>query len=212
MVTAHGQHLKLPVFELFKRILFITIGAVLMGVGLEIFLVPNNIIDGGITGISIMLSYLTDIPLGIFLFLLNLPFLFLGYKQIGKTFALSTLYGVAVMSLTTYLLHEVDPITIDEFLASIFGGHGTRCRCRPRHPVRRLARRHGDCSDSVLQKAAVLSGRDCYVRQPVHSDQRRLCIQLGSRDVFPDRLLYCLQDDRYRHRGLRRVQGGVDHQ
>lgn len=122
MVTAQGQHLKLPFFEAFKRVLFITVGAVLMGVGLEIFLVPNNIIDGGITGISIMLSYLTDVPLGLFLFLLNLPFLFLGYKQIGKTFALSTLYGVAVMSLTTYLLHEVDPLTIDEFLASIFGG------------------------------------------------------------------------------------------
>ncbi|MGU3473395.1 YitT family protein [Paenibacillus sp. D51F] len=122
MVTAQGQHLKLPFFEVFKRVLFITVGAVLMGVGLEIFLVPNNIIDGGITGISIMLSYLTDVPLGLFLFLLNLPFLFLGYKQIGKTFALSTLYGVAVMSLTTYLLHEVDPLTIDEFLASIFGG------------------------------------------------------------------------------------------
>jgi uncharacterized membrane-anchored protein YitT (DUF2179 family) len=122
MVTAQGQHLRLPYFEVFKRILFITIGAVLMGVGLEIFLVPNNIIDGGITGISIMLSYLTDVPLGLFLFILNLPFLFLGYKQIGKTFAFSTLYGVSVMSLTTYLLHSVDPITIDEFLASIFGG------------------------------------------------------------------------------------------
>ncbi|OXM13740.1 YitT family protein [Paenibacillus herberti] len=122
MATVKGQHLKLPLYEVIKRGIFLTIGAVLMAVGLEIFLVPNNIIDGGITGISIMLSYITDVPLGLFLFVLNLPFLFLGYKQIGKTFAFSTLYGIAVMSLTTFLLHNVDPVTIDEFLASIFGG------------------------------------------------------------------------------------------
>lgn len=122
MAAAHGQHLKLPMIEVVKRIVFLTIGAILMAVGLEIFLVPNNIIDGGITGISIILSYLTDIPLGLFLFILNLPFLFLGYKQIGKTFAISTLYGISIMSLTTFLLHSVDPLTIDEFLASIFGG------------------------------------------------------------------------------------------
>ncbi|MGN7455590.1 YitT family protein [Paenibacillus pasadenensis] len=122
MASVHGQHLRLPLIEVVKRTIFLTIGAILMGVGLEIFLVPNNIIDGGITGISIMVSYLTDAPLGLFLFVLNLPFLFLGYKQIGKTFAISTLYGVAVMSITTFLLHDVDPLTIDEFLASIFGG------------------------------------------------------------------------------------------
>lgn len=82
---------------------------------------PNHIIDGGIVGISIMVSHLTGLPLGIFLFLLNLPFLVLGYKQIGKTFALSTLYGVSVMSLGTFLLHPVPPLTEEYFLASIFG-------------------------------------------------------------------------------------------
>lgn len=116
------QHSRLTKVELLRRIVFITIGAMLMAVGLEIFLVPNNIIDGGITGISIIFGHLSGVPLGVFLFLLNLPFLFIGYKQIGKTFAISTLYGVLVMSIGTFLLHPVPAFTDDTFLAAIFGG------------------------------------------------------------------------------------------
>ncbi|SFE97489.1 Uncharacterized membrane-anchored protein YitT, contains DUF161 and DUF2179 domains [Paenibacillus algorifonticola] len=116
------QHHTLSKLDIFRRILFITIGAALVSVALEIFLVPNHIIDGGIVGISIIVSHFTGLPLGLFLFLLNLPFLLLGYKQIGKTFALSTLYGVSVMSLGTFLLHPVKAITSEYVLAAIFGG------------------------------------------------------------------------------------------
>ncbi|MGO4371079.1 YitT family protein [Paenibacillus sp. MCAF20] len=116
------QHHKLSKLDLLRRVLFITLGASLVAVGLEIFLVPNHIIDGGIVGISIIASHLTEWPLGLFLFILNLPFLFLGYKQIGKTFAMSTLYGVSVMSIGTALLHPVPPLTVEPFLAAIFGG------------------------------------------------------------------------------------------
>lgn len=116
------QHRKLTKRKVFQRILLITLGASLMAVGLEIFLVPNNVIDGGITGISIMLSYATDMKLGVFLFILNIPFFFIGYKQIGKTFALSTLYGIIVLSIVTTLLHPVQPFTQDILLATVFGG------------------------------------------------------------------------------------------
>lgn len=116
------QHKKLANFKLFKRALFILIGAVLVSVGLELFLVPNRIIDGGIVGVSIIASYLSGFPLGMFLFLLNLPFLIWGYKQIGKTFTLSTLFGVSVMSIGTGLLHPVSKITDDPLLAAVFGG------------------------------------------------------------------------------------------
>ncbi|CAH1224053.1 hypothetical protein PAECIP111893_05077 [Paenibacillus plantiphilus] len=116
------QHYKLSKLEIIKRIIFLTLGASLVAVALEIFLVPNDIIDGGIVGVSIIVSKLTGLPLGMFLFLLNLPFLVLGYKQIGKTFALSTLYGVTVMSIGTQLLHSVDPLTYSIFLAPVIGG------------------------------------------------------------------------------------------
>lgn len=115
-------HRKLTPVELLKKFIFITAGAILMAVALEVFLVPNDIIDGGITGISIVLSKITALPLGIFLFIINLPFLFLGYKQIGKTFAISTLYGIVVMSVTTQLLHHVSPFTNEKILAVLFGG------------------------------------------------------------------------------------------
>src|SRR3954464_15517135 len=90
------QHRKLPLRKVIFRTIAITIGAILMATGLEIFLVPNNVIDGGITGISIMLAHITGWKLGLFLFILNLPFVYLGYKQMGKTFAFSTIYGIIV--------------------------------------------------------------------------------------------------------------------
>ncbi|MDQ0861430.1 YitT family protein [Bacillus sp. V2I10] len=116
------QHKKLPKAEIGKRMVLICFGAVLMAIGLEIFLVPNRVIDGGIVGISIILSHLTKVKLGIYLFFLNVPFFFIGYNQIGKTFALSTLLGVGVMSFTTALLHPVPVLTEDLLLASVFGG------------------------------------------------------------------------------------------
>jgi uncharacterized membrane-anchored protein YitT (DUF2179 family) len=115
-------HRKLKKGQMVFRAFQIMFGAVLVSVALEIFLVPNHIIDGGITGISIMVSHLTGIPLGIFLTLLNLPFLIIGYKQIGKTFVISTLFGVIVMSVGTTLLIPVEGITHDLLLSAVFGG------------------------------------------------------------------------------------------
>jgi uncharacterized membrane-anchored protein YitT (DUF2179 family) len=111
-----------PVLISIKKYLFIFIGAVFASIGLEIFLVPNNIIDGGIVGISIISSYLTDLPLGLFIFLLNLPFLYVGYKHIGKTFVLSTLFGVTVLSIGVTILKPVPGLTQDMLLAAVFGG------------------------------------------------------------------------------------------
>jgi len=116
------EHHKLTKMKLLRRAFFILLGAGLVSVGLEIFLVPNGIIDGGITGISIIAAHLTHFPLGIFLTVLNLPFLLMGYKQIGKTFAVSTLFGVIIMSIGTQLLIPVPAFTKDPLLAAVFGG------------------------------------------------------------------------------------------
>lgn len=116
------QHKHTKKSILLRRGIFMTLGASLVSVALEIFLVPNDIIDGGIVGVSIITSALSSLPLGIFLLLFNLPFLILGYKQIGKTFAFSTLYSVLLMSVGTTLLHPVPPLTIDPLLAAVFGG------------------------------------------------------------------------------------------
>jgi len=116
------QHRKLRKRKILQRAIAILIGGTIAAVGLEIFLVPNSVIDGGITGVSIMLAHLTGIPLGVFIFILNLPFIFIGRKQIGKTFALSTLFGIAVLSFFTALFTPVPAFTQDILLATIFGG------------------------------------------------------------------------------------------
>ncbi|MGG7619129.1 YitT family protein [Robertmurraya sp. GLU-23] len=116
------QHRRLSALRIVQRGIFITIGALLMAVGLEIFLIPNQVIDGGVTGVSIMLSHITGIKLGVFLFLLNLPFVYLGYKQFGKTFAISTVYGIIMLSLFATFFHPVPAFTDDILLATIFGG------------------------------------------------------------------------------------------
>ena len=101
---------------------FLLIGAGIAAVGLEIFLVPNSIIDGGIVGISIIASYMTDLPLGLFTFVLNIPFLIIGYRQIGKSFLFQSLFAVAVFSVLVSLLHPVTRLTDDILLATVFGG------------------------------------------------------------------------------------------
>jgi len=113
---------KVSIKRICFRILFVLIGAILMAVSLEVFLIPNSVMDGGIVGISIILSHLLGWNLGIFLFILNLPFFFLGYKQIGKTFAYSTLLGIITLSVSTSLLHHVQAFTNDMLLATFFGG------------------------------------------------------------------------------------------
>lgn len=122
IASINAQHRKLTIQKKIFRAVAITIGAILMATGLEIFLVPNHVIDGGITGISIMLSHITGVELGIFLFLLNLPFIYLGFKQIGKTFAISSVYGIIVLSVFTTLFHPVPAFTDDILLATVFGG------------------------------------------------------------------------------------------
>lgn len=108
--------------RLIVRTIMVILGAIVMAIGLELFLVPNHIMDGGIVGVSIITSHLLELPLGIFIFVLNLPFIFLGYKQIGKTFALSTGLGITALSISTILLHNIEPFTNDTLLATVFGG------------------------------------------------------------------------------------------
>ena len=93
-----------------------------MAYGLEAMLIPNHIIDGGITGISMILSHIAPIKLGVLLFLLNCPFLIIGYRQIGKVFTASMAYGIIALSVSTKLLSNIEPVVTDELLAIVFGG------------------------------------------------------------------------------------------
>jgi uncharacterized membrane-anchored protein YitT (DUF2179 family) len=120
--SSKAAHRAVPLRRRLWRAAGICVGAGLVAVGLELFLIPNEIIDGGVTGVSIMAAYLTGYPVGLFLFVLNLPFLWVGYKQIGRTFALTTLAAVTLMSAFVSVLHPVPHLTGDLLLAAVFGG------------------------------------------------------------------------------------------
>ena len=115
-----GQNRKTSFY--IKKYLMIFVGAVIAAFGLEEFLIPNNVIDGGIVGISIMLETITGMSLGVFLILLNIPFLFMGYKQIGKNFAIATLVAICFLSVWSEIFEPLQKVTDDPFLAAIFGG------------------------------------------------------------------------------------------
>lgn len=110
------------ILEQINNLLIISLGAAIAACALELFLVPNNIIDGGIIGISIIVAYLfKQIPLGAVIFCLNLPFIFLALKKFGKKFVFNTFWGITNLSIFVTLLHKYH-ITDESILAAIFGG------------------------------------------------------------------------------------------
>jgi len=93
-----------------RKVILIIIGAAITAYGLEAVLIPNSVIDGGVTGVSIMGAKIFGLPLGLFLFILNIPFVYLGYKQVGRTFAIMSVIGIAALSAGTVLMHSITPI------------------------------------------------------------------------------------------------------
>jgi len=115
------QHRKETRTHFLFRYFFILVGATMAAVAIELFLVPNSIIDGGIIGISLILTFLTGIPFGLLILLINLPFLFFGYKYIGKNFFISSSFAIVVLALVEIPLKSVEFVT-DPLLATVFGG------------------------------------------------------------------------------------------
>jgi uncharacterized membrane-anchored protein YitT (DUF2179 family) len=104
-----------------KSTLFIVLGIVAAGFGLNGFLLPNSFIDGGVTGISLLLTELTQLPLSVLIVLINLPFIFLSYFTLGKSFAIKTLLAIIGLGICVAFVH-FPIITNDKLLVSIFGG------------------------------------------------------------------------------------------
>lgn len=99
----------------------LTIGSIIVAFALQSFLLPHKIFDGGIIGVSMMLSYLTKTPLGLLIFILNLPFMAFAYHKLGLKFVIQTLYAVSILAISTnFIGWEI--ATNDSFLAPIFGG------------------------------------------------------------------------------------------
>lgn len=116
------EHKKEKISRLMGRFFAMLIGATMAAASIELFLVPNSIIDGGIIGIALILDYLTDLPFGLLLVVINLPFLFSGYKHIGRNFFISSIFSIVALAIIEIPLHRLEPFVDDPLLATVFGG------------------------------------------------------------------------------------------
>ena len=110
------------VVEFLKRSFFWILGAFIVAVAFEMFLLPNKIIDGGVIGISMMASYVTNANLGVLIFCINIPFVLLAFRTLGKKFVLNTFVAILLLSFATNTVTGIKPATNDLLLATIFGG------------------------------------------------------------------------------------------
>ena len=122
LTTKAWEFPHLSTWIYFKKIICWTLGAFIVAVALEMFLLPNKIIDGGVIGISMMISYITEWNLGALIFVINIPFLLLALKSLGKKFVINTFIATALLAVATNLTTGLKPVTGDLLLATVFGG------------------------------------------------------------------------------------------
>lgn len=116
-----SRKFRVVVKSFLKDAVFIIIGIFSAAFGLESFLLPNNFIDGGATGISLLVTGITPLPLYLLIILVNLPFMVLGYKVIGKQFAIKATLAILGLALVLATIHFPE-VTYDKLLVSVFGG------------------------------------------------------------------------------------------
>ena len=100
----------------------ITVGAVIAAFALEEFLVPFTILDGGVVGISMIISQLSGWPLGVLTIALNIPFMILGFKRLGMRFLVKAIYAMVIFSIFLGVFEDMKAVTEQEILVVVFGG------------------------------------------------------------------------------------------
>lgn len=99
----------------------ILFGSAVTAAGLQFFLLPNHLLDGGVTGLSIITAELSSLPLSLFLILFNIPFVYLGYRKFGQLFAAYSTIGIIALAALTFV-HVPHGFTDVPILAAVFGG------------------------------------------------------------------------------------------
>lgn len=119
IALSHGVSWKF-IFSL-KSVIYTVTGVFIAVVALKGFMIPNNFLDGGVTAASILLKAIFPFDFSVFLIVLNLPLIYIGYKKISKTFGIQSLMAVLLMAALMYVV-EIPVITTDKFLIAAFGG------------------------------------------------------------------------------------------
>ena len=105
------------ILELIK----IIIGTAIMAVGIEMFLLPNQLSTGGFSGIATMIYYMLKIPVGTIMLIINIPLFIVAYFKIGRKFFIKAVLGTVFLSLFLNIFQNFKPITGDRFLAVLYG-------------------------------------------------------------------------------------------
>ena len=105
-----------------KKYTMLTIACVIFGIGVALFVDPNDLAPGGFTGLAIMINRLIPVNTGMLYLILNIPVILLGIRKFGWKFTVSTLYSILAVSLFTDLFHLMTPVTYDPLLGAVFGG------------------------------------------------------------------------------------------
>ncbi len=121
MLAEEAKLLKVTLLHKSQDIFFIILGVISAGFGLKGFLLPNQFIDGGAMGISLLISETTNFSLSILVVLVNLPFIILGYSNIGKQFAIKSILAIICLALAIYFI-PYPLVTSDKLLIAVFGG------------------------------------------------------------------------------------------
>ncbi len=121
LMTRKAYLRKIANRRLLLDILMTGLGIASATLGLKAFLLPNDFIDGGVTGISLLVAALTDVGLPLLIIAFNIPFILMGYFQMGKRFAVKTITAIVGLALALYLF-DFSIITSDKLLISVFGG------------------------------------------------------------------------------------------
>lgn len=108
--------------KLISEYLFISLGCIVMAMGVSLFLLPNELSTGGFSGIATILYYLCGFPLGSTMLILNIPLLLIAYFKIGKQLFFRSIYGTVIFSVLVDILDKVETLTHDKFLGCIYGG------------------------------------------------------------------------------------------
>ncbi|MFE3868010.1 YitT family protein [Flavobacterium sp. LS2P90] len=119
----NSDHQPIDWKEIFhpKNIILNLVGVAFITLALKGFMIPNKFLDGGIIGISILIHEITQLPFGILVLGLNIPFLFLGKRLLGKTFAIKSLMTFLLIATSMTFIH-IDAVTTDRLLIALFGG------------------------------------------------------------------------------------------
>ncbi len=108
--------------EKLRKYFAIILGSIIMALGLDLFLVPSQIAPGGISGLSTVLHYLTGVPVGVLIFIINIPIFVFGAKNFSRSYVIHSFLGMILLSVFTSFFESFKPITSDIILSSVFGG------------------------------------------------------------------------------------------